>query len=140
MILSVLIYFVSFIIMLLEIVINIRKDIMISLVNLKIFIIIYSNKLNLLDYIIIKEKHDILKLDFNSQRIIILYYFYNYNFRKISYILNLSYCHTLKCKKNALILLKDILNNFNYNFLIKFFILHFLMILSYLFFLSYDDL
>ena len=51
MILSVLIYFVSFIIMLLEIVINIRKDIMISLVNLKIFIIIYSNKLNLLDYI-----------------------------------------------------------------------------------------
>lgn len=80
-----------------------------------------DNKINVLDYLILKERNKILldyvnRLKYEYREIIILHFYYEYTFKEISIILNIEYNVVLKYKDKALKILKIMLSDLNYCF------------------------
>ena len=80
-----------------------------------------DNKINILNYLILKERNKILlecvnRLKYQYRRIIILYFYYEYTFKEISIMLNIEYKVVLKYKDKALKILKIMLSDLDYCF------------------------
>lgn len=80
-----------------------------------------STQRDLLDYIIKKEQKEVIwdalnKLKTFDKKIIILYFYYDFNYREISKILNINYKKTSYFLKCALDKLKNKLDKTNYEF------------------------
>ena len=80
-----------------------------------------DNKINILNYLILKERNKILlecvnRLKYQYRRIIILYFYYEYTFKEISILLNIEYKVVLKYKDKALKILKIMLSDLDYCF------------------------
>ena len=80
-----------------------------------------DNKINILNYLILKERNKILlecvnRLNYQYRRIIILHFYYEYTFKEISIMLNIEYKVVLKYKDKALKILKIMLSDLDYCF------------------------